>query len=107
MPRYMVIEDDVPLGEGITRRLGEVGLDALAPAVDPDALLRQGLAHRPDVVIADINRAPEGHEDGLNAHGPPDAEELLWLVRLPRLRFSGFFPMTTGRLAGTIRRVWT
>lgn len=68
MPLRVVIgEDDVLLREGITRLLVEGGFDVVAQAGDADDLLRKGLAHRPNVVIADINMPPGSGEDGLNA----------------------------------------
>ena len=67
-PRRVVVgEDDVLLREGIARLLSEGGFEVVAQAGDADDLLRKGLAHRPDLVIADI-RMPPGHgDDGLRA----------------------------------------
>ena len=64
----MVIgEDDVLLREGIARLLIEAGLDVVAQAGDAPDLLRKGLAHRPSVVIADVNMPPGHGDDGLRA----------------------------------------
>jgi DNA-binding NarL/FixJ family response regulator len=53
-PRTVVIgEDDALLREGIVRLLGEGGFDVVAQAADADDLCRKGLAHRPELVIAD------------------------------------------------------
>jgi DNA-binding NarL/FixJ family response regulator len=60
-------EDDVLLREGIVRLLGEAGFDVVAQAGDAEDLLRQGLAHRPDVIIADIHMPPGHGDDGLVA----------------------------------------
>jgi DNA-binding NarL/FixJ family response regulator len=60
-------EDDVLLREGIARLLTESGFDVVAQAGDAQDLLRKGLAHRPAVVIADVNMPPGHGDDGLRA----------------------------------------
>jgi DNA-binding NarL/FixJ family response regulator len=65
--QVVVAEDDVLLREGITRLLTEAGFDVVAQAGDADDLLRKGLAHRPSVVIADVNMPPGHGDDGLRA----------------------------------------
>jgi LuxR family transcriptional regulator, maltose regulon positive regulatory protein len=71
-PRRVVIgEDDVLFREGIARLLVDAGFDVVGQAGDANDLLRKGLAHRPDVVIADIKMPPERAEDGLNAADTP------------------------------------
>jgi DNA-binding NarL/FixJ family response regulator len=60
-------EDDVLLREGIVRLLGEAGFDVVAQAGDAEDLLRKGMAHRPDVIIADIHMPPGHGDDGLVA----------------------------------------
>lgn len=65
--RVVVAEDDVLLREGIARLLTEAGFDVVAQAGDAEDLLRKGLAHRPDLVIADINMPPGRGDDGLRA----------------------------------------
>jgi DNA-binding NarL/FixJ family response regulator len=52
---------------GITRILTEAGFDVVAQAGDAKDLLRKGLAHRPSVVIADVNMPPGHGDDGLQA----------------------------------------
>jgi DNA-binding NarL/FixJ family response regulator len=60
-------EDDVLLREGMARLLADAGIEVVAQAADADDLLRKALAHRPDVVLADV-RMPPGHgDDGLRA----------------------------------------
>src|SRR3979490_473070 len=63
----VIAEDDVLLREGIVRLLGEAGFDVVAQAGDAEDLLRKGLAHRPDVIIADIHMPPGHGDDGLVA----------------------------------------
>jgi DNA-binding NarL/FixJ family response regulator len=60
-------EDDVLLREGVARLLTEAGFDVVAQAGDAPDLLRKGLAHRPSVVIADVNMPPGNGDDGLRA----------------------------------------
>jgi DNA-binding NarL/FixJ family response regulator len=67
-PRHVVIgEDDVLLREGIARLLTDAGYDVVAQAGDAEDLLRKGLAHRPDLLVADINMPPGHGDDGLRA----------------------------------------
>jgi DNA-binding NarL/FixJ family response regulator len=60
-------EDDVLLREGIARVLKEGGFEVVAEAGDADDLLRKSLAHRPDLLVADINMPPGHGDDGLVA----------------------------------------
>jgi DNA-binding NarL/FixJ family response regulator len=53
--------------EGIARILVEAGFDVVAKAGDADELLRKALAHRPDVVVADVQMPPGRGDDGLRA----------------------------------------
>jgi DNA-binding NarL/FixJ family response regulator len=66
-PRVVVGEDDVLLREGIARVLTMGGFDVVAQAGDAEDLLRKALAHRPDLVVADINMPPGHGDDGLLA----------------------------------------
>jgi DNA-binding NarL/FixJ family response regulator len=65
--RVVVGEDDVLMREGIVRLLAEAGFDVLAQAGDADDLLRKALAHRPDVVVTDVQMPPGRGDDGLRA----------------------------------------
>jgi DNA-binding NarL/FixJ family response regulator len=65
--RVVVGEDDVLLREGIARLLTEVGFEVVAQAGDADDLLRKALAHRPDVVVTDVQMPPRRQDDGLRA----------------------------------------
>ena len=67
-PRRAAIgEDDVLLREGIARVLATGGFEVVAEAGDAEDLLRKGLAHRPDLLVADINMPPGHGDDGLMA----------------------------------------
>jgi DNA-binding NarL/FixJ family response regulator len=63
----VVGEDDVLMREGIVRLLTEAGFDVVAQAGDADDVLRKGLAHHPDVVVADVQMPPHRADDGLRA----------------------------------------
>jgi len=65
--RVVIGEDDVLMREGIARILAEAGLDVVAQAGDAEDLLRKALAHRPDVVVADVQMPPGHGDDGLRA----------------------------------------
>lgn len=65
--RVVIGEDDVLLREGLARLLSESGFEVVAQAGDAKDLLRKGLAHRPAVVIADVNMPPGREDDGLRA----------------------------------------
>ena len=65
--RVVIGDDDVLLREGIARLLSEAGFEVVAQAGDADDLRRKGLAHRPDLLIADINMPPDHSDDGLRA----------------------------------------
>jgi DNA-binding NarL/FixJ family response regulator len=63
----VVGEDDVLMREGIVRLLTEAGFEVVAQAGDADDVLRKGLAHHPDVVVADVQMPPHRADDGLRA----------------------------------------
>jgi DNA-binding NarL/FixJ family response regulator len=65
--RVAIGEDDVLLREGIARILTDAGLDVVGRSGDADDLLRRTLAHRPDVVITDVQMPPRREDDGLRA----------------------------------------
>jgi DNA-binding NarL/FixJ family response regulator len=65
--RVVIGDDDVLLREGIARLLTEAGFEVVAQAGDAEDLLRKGKAHRPDLLVADINMPPGRRDDGLMA----------------------------------------
>jgi DNA-binding NarL/FixJ family response regulator len=65
--RVVLGEDDVLLREGIIRLLSEAGFDVVAEAGDAPSFLRKALAHRPDVVVVDVQMPPGRGDDGLQA----------------------------------------
>jgi DNA-binding NarL/FixJ family response regulator len=65
--RIVIGEDNVLMREGIIRILAEAGYEVVGQAGDADDLLRKALAHKPDVVIADVQMPPGHGDDGLQA----------------------------------------
>jgi DNA-binding NarL/FixJ family response regulator len=65
--RVAIGEDDVLLREGIARILADAGVEVVAQSGDADDLLRRTLAHRPDVVVTDVQMPPDRDDDGLRA----------------------------------------
>src|SRR3954451_25436574 len=63
--RVVIGEDDVLMREGIARLLTEAGHEVVPQAGDAQDLLRKGLAHRPDVVVADVQMQAERADDGM------------------------------------------
>jgi DNA-binding NarL/FixJ family response regulator len=65
--RVVIGEDDVLLREGIARLLTDANFEVVGQAGDAPDLVRKALAHRPAVVIADVNMPPGQTDDGLRA----------------------------------------
>ena len=68
MPLRVVIGEDVALfREGIARILENAGMEVVAQTGRADDFLRRAQAHRPDVVVVDIQMPPGNADDGLRA----------------------------------------
>jgi len=65
--RVVVGEDQPLVREGIVRVLETGGLEVVAVAGDGPDLVRKAGAHKPDIVVTDIQMPPEGTDDGLRA----------------------------------------
>ena len=65
--RVVIAEDAVLLREGLSRVLGDAGLDVAGTAGDAERLLQLVSALRPDVVLADIRMPPTQTTEGLQA----------------------------------------
>jgi DNA-binding NarL/FixJ family response regulator len=64
----VVVGEDQPLTrQGIVSVLQEAGFEVAGVAADATDLIRKALAHKPDVVIADIQMPPDNTDDGLRA----------------------------------------
>jgi DNA-binding NarL/FixJ family response regulator len=65
--RVVVGEDQLLVREGIVRVLEQAGFQVVGVAADAQDLLRKTNAHKPDVVITDIQMPPDRTDDGLRA----------------------------------------
>src|SRR5919199_3367064 len=65
--RVVVGEDEPLVREGIVRVLEDAGFEVVGIAADAPDLLRKTNAHKPDVVVTDIQMPPDGTDDGLRA----------------------------------------
>jgi DNA-binding NarL/FixJ family response regulator len=65
--RVVIGEDQLLLREGIARLLEESGFEVVGQAGDAPDLLRKVAAHRPDVVLVDVQMPPDLTDDGLRA----------------------------------------
>jgi DNA-binding NarL/FixJ family response regulator len=67
-PLRIVVGEDQPLvREGLVHVLRAAGFDIVAAAADAEDLVRKARAHKPDVVITDIQMPPNSTDDGLRA----------------------------------------
>jgi DNA-binding NarL/FixJ family response regulator len=67
-PLRVVVGEDQPLiRKGIVTVLQEAGFEVVAVAADATDLLRKAGAHKPDVVVTDIQMPPGNTDDGLRA----------------------------------------
>jgi DNA-binding NarL/FixJ family response regulator len=65
--RVVVGEDEPLLREGIVRVLEQADFQVVGVAGDAPELLRKTNAHKPDVVVTDIQMPPDRTDDGLRA----------------------------------------
>jgi DNA-binding NarL/FixJ family response regulator len=65
--RVVVGEDQLLVREGIVHVLEQAGFEVAGVAGDAPDLLRKTNAHKPDVVITDIQMPPDRSDDGLRA----------------------------------------
>jgi DNA-binding NarL/FixJ family response regulator len=65
--RVVIGEDQLLMREGLALVLGRAGFETVAMAADGAELVRKALAHRPDLVIADIRMPPSHTDEGLRA----------------------------------------
>ena len=65
--RVVVGEDEPLVREGIVSVLERGGFEVVAVAGDAPDLVRKARAHKPDVVVADIQMPPDSTDDGLRA----------------------------------------
>jgi DNA-binding NarL/FixJ family response regulator len=65
--RIVVGEDQPIVREGIVRVLEGAGFEVVGVAGDAEDLIRKAGAHKPDVVVTDIQMPPTSTDDGLEA----------------------------------------
>jgi DNA-binding NarL/FixJ family response regulator len=65
--RIVIGEDQLLLREGLARLLEDEDHEVVGTAGDGPDLVRKALAHRPDLVIADVRMPPSGRDEGLRA----------------------------------------
>jgi DNA-binding NarL/FixJ family response regulator len=65
--RVVVGEDEPIVREGIVRVLEQAGFEVVGIAADAPDLVRKARAHRPEVVVTDIQMPPDRTDDGLRA----------------------------------------
>ena len=65
--RVVIAEDLALLRDGLTRLLRDNGIEVVAAVRDGDALVREVVAHEPDLAVVDIRLPPEFRDEGLRA----------------------------------------
>jgi DNA-binding NarL/FixJ family response regulator len=65
--RVVIADDSVIVRAGIAALLTRAGIDVAAQASNPDELMQDVDAHRPDVAIVDIRMPPTHTDEGLRA----------------------------------------
>jgi DNA-binding NarL/FixJ family response regulator len=65
--RVVVAEDQALLRAGLVKILQQSGIEVVAQAADATDLLRKARAHKPDVVVCDVQMLPDHTDDGLRA----------------------------------------
>src|SRR3712207_8380979 len=65
--RVVVGEDDPLVRAGLVRVLEEAGHEVVGVAADAPDLIRKARAHKPDIVVTDIQMPPQSTDDGIRA----------------------------------------
>jgi DNA-binding NarL/FixJ family response regulator len=65
--RVVIAEDQLLLREGLSRLLGDNGVDVVAAVGDADALMTSVAEQRPDLALVDIRLPPAFRDEGLRA----------------------------------------
>jgi DNA-binding NarL/FixJ family response regulator len=65
--RVLVAEDQALLRAGLIGILEKDGIDVVGQAADATDLMRKARAHKPDVVVTDVQMPPDHTDDGLRA----------------------------------------
>lgn len=67
--RVIVVEDLMLTREGITRLLGDAGVEVVAQATDAESVIALVTHHRPEAVVLDIRMPPTHTDEGIVAAG--------------------------------------
>jgi DNA-binding NarL/FixJ family response regulator len=65
--RVVIAEDLALLRDGLMRLLRDNDVDVVAAVSDGDALMREVVAHKPDLAVVDIRLPPHFRDEGLRA----------------------------------------
>ena len=65
--RVVIAEDLALLRDGMTRLLRDNDIEVVAAVGDGDALVREVVAHKPDLAVVDIRLPPSFRDEGLRA----------------------------------------
>ena len=65
--RVVIAEDELLLRQGLTRLLGDAGIDVVAAVSTADALLERVARMKPDVALVDIRMPPTHRNEGIVA----------------------------------------
>jgi DNA-binding NarL/FixJ family response regulator len=65
--RVVIAEDLALLRDGMTRLLRDNDIEVVAAVGDGDALVREVIAHKPDLAVVDIRLPPNFRDEGLRA----------------------------------------
>jgi DNA-binding NarL/FixJ family response regulator len=65
--RVVIAEDSILVREGLTRLLGETGIEVAAAVGDAESFLRAVDAEQPDAVVVDVRLPPTFSDEGLRA----------------------------------------
>jgi DNA-binding NarL/FixJ family response regulator len=65
--RVVIAEDLALLRDGLTRLLRDNGISVVAAVADGDSLVREVVAHSPDLAVVDIRLPPDYRDEGLRA----------------------------------------
>jgi DNA-binding NarL/FixJ family response regulator len=66
-PRVLIADDEVLLNAGVSRILGENGMEVVGEVTSAEEVVPTVMDLRPDVLLIDVQMPPDGTDDGLRA----------------------------------------
>ena len=66
-PRVLIADDEVLLNAGVSRILGENGMDVVGEVTSAEEVVPTVMDLRPDLLLIDVQMPPDGTDDGLRA----------------------------------------